>query len=337
MKRFIIITITFTVLLFNQIIAQNPFKKFGVEVGVITLSKGKYIEFIPYDSIQHIGSVVINIKTGHIIELINTDSIELGYNYRPDVASRWMSPDPLTEERNNWTPYNYCSNNPVNKIDPNGMVDGWIKDNEGNVFWDKKTNSPEEFKQNYVDKGEEGYSYVSDPENANDYNLPSGEGTLRLNWKEYPSNPGDLQAVSIDLEFIPNTEIDGSNSGWIQTLNSNAAVNINADNYDKESAYTEQLQQIVDDGSHSTDPTKSNYFTTTTKMGDDVGRIPLIKKNIDVNFNAETSFVNKGESKVSITWGFKIEPNSNFVPKAPRILKETSTFHNTAIKNLPKQ
>jgi hypothetical protein len=100
--------------------AQNPFKKLGVEVGVITLSKGKYIEFIPYDSIQRIGSVVINIKTGHIIELINTDSIELGYNYRPDVASRWMSPDPLAEEYWDWSPYSYCVNNPIKFIDPNG-------------------------------------------------------------------------------------------------------------------------------------------------------------------------------------------------------------------------
>ena len=123
--------ILFTALcLISNIFAQNPFKEFGYEVKVMTLSKGKYIEFIPYDSIQRIGSVVINVKTGKIIELVNTDSVPLGYNYRPDVASRWISPDPLAEEYWNWSPYNYTMNNPIRYIDPNGM---WVGD-----FYDQK-------------------------------------------------------------------------------------------------------------------------------------------------------------------------------------------------------
>lgn len=143
MKRFVFALIAISLISIDSILAQNPFEKLGVEVGVITLSKGKYIEFIPYDSLQHIGSVVINIKTGYIVELINTDSVELGYNYRPDVASRWMSPDPLTEEFTSWSPYNYGNDNPIFFVDPSGgIIEPWFeKTNSGYQKNDKFNNT----------------------------------------------------------------------------------------------------------------------------------------------------------------------------------------------------
>ncbi|WP_419868701.1 DUF6443 domain-containing protein [Chryseobacterium sp. CT-SW4] len=39
--------------------------------------------------------------------------------YMPD-AVRWLSPDPLSEEFSDWTPYNYTFNNPIKFIDPDG-------------------------------------------------------------------------------------------------------------------------------------------------------------------------------------------------------------------------
>ncbi|MFV0291573.1 MAG: RHS repeat-associated core domain-containing protein [Mangrovibacterium sp.] len=51
--------------------------------------------------------------------------------YNPRV-SLWYGVDPLAEKRSNMSPYNYCSWNPIVKIDPNGM-DEWELDKKGNI------------------------------------------------------------------------------------------------------------------------------------------------------------------------------------------------------------
>jgi len=41
------------------------------------------------------------------------------------VLGRFMSIDPHSENYYSWSPYAYCANNPVNRIDPTGMADFW--------------------------------------------------------------------------------------------------------------------------------------------------------------------------------------------------------------------
>jgi hypothetical protein len=45
----------------------------------------------------------------------------LRYFYHPDL-SIWLSVDPMSDKYPNLTPYAYCANNPVNRIDPDGRM-----------------------------------------------------------------------------------------------------------------------------------------------------------------------------------------------------------------------
>ena len=63
---------------------------------------------------------------------------EKGYGSWQDYGARWYSPelgrwaqvDPMASARNWVSPYNYVQNNPIGRIDPQGMIDDWYQNNE---------------------------------------------------------------------------------------------------------------------------------------------------------------------------------------------------------------
>ena len=57
--------------------------------------------------------------------------------YNPPI---FISRDPLMSEKPWLTPYHYCSNNPVGRIDPTGMSDDWYLNAEGKPIYDKNVN-----------------------------------------------------------------------------------------------------------------------------------------------------------------------------------------------------
>ncbi|CAM1343846.1 hypothetical protein [Tenacibaculum amylolyticum] len=107
----------------KNIQAGNPFKKFGYTPKIATLSKGKYLEFHDLDSIVPIGSVLYNVNTNKIVSFKQIDTLELSEaTLKPEVISRWFSPDPLAEEFPDWSPYNFVENNPIRYVDPDGLA-----------------------------------------------------------------------------------------------------------------------------------------------------------------------------------------------------------------------
>jgi uncharacterized protein RhaS with RHS repeats len=120
-------------------------------------------------------------------------------NYDPALG-RWMNMDPLAEHSPEKTPYHYCSNNPINRIDPTGMCDdpncthgairrGW--DAIGRFFgnaWGHRENATA--KQDNVTAGpiqeidpqspEEQAKYQKDIQNLNDNFGGIVEGMIHL-------------------------------------------------------------------------------------------------------------------------------------------------------------
>ena len=106
----------------KNIQAGNPFAKYGYKAKVATLSKGKYLEFHDLDSIVTIGTIRWHVDKNQIVGRIKRDSLNPDAQPIGDAPGRWMSPDPLSEEFPEYSPYNFCLNNPIRLVDPDGMA-----------------------------------------------------------------------------------------------------------------------------------------------------------------------------------------------------------------------
>lgn len=112
----------FCICLCSMAFAQNPFEEFDYEPKIGTLSNGKYIEDFDNDSIVRIGSVMLNTYTMQINGFVVTDTIYPEATLDPTIMSRWMNPDPLSDEFPDKSPYNFVNNNPIRYIDPLGLA-----------------------------------------------------------------------------------------------------------------------------------------------------------------------------------------------------------------------
>lgn len=100
----------------------NPFESIGKKGEVLTAYGDKFIENFDTDSVQRIGSVLINIYQKRIVMLLDADSTFQKVSDNSS-ASRWYSVDPLAAKGNNisYSPYTFVYNNPINYIDPDGQ------------------------------------------------------------------------------------------------------------------------------------------------------------------------------------------------------------------------
>lgn len=100
----------------------NPFEELGYTPRFATLSNGQFNEFHDNDTIVQIGSVWLNTKSKQIVGFVEQDTLYSEATLRPDIVSRWISPDPLADHPNqvDKSPYAAMWNNPVYWDDPDG-------------------------------------------------------------------------------------------------------------------------------------------------------------------------------------------------------------------------
>src|SRR5690606_41057454 len=65
---------------------------------------------------------------------------EMDFRQYDPAVGRFTSVDPMAEERNWLTPYNFVQNNPVVRVDPSGLLDTYGVNDDGDVVWlDERT------------------------------------------------------------------------------------------------------------------------------------------------------------------------------------------------------
>jgi len=118
------ITLTAIISLFvwSSIQAQNPYKSIGKEAEILTLSNGKYQEFIPNDTLVVIGSVIYNTVTDEVVAFALPDTVLTELGFEPEVRSRFLSVDPYASKYPSISPYAYVANNPLIYTDPDGRT-----------------------------------------------------------------------------------------------------------------------------------------------------------------------------------------------------------------------
>ncbi len=94
----------------------------GKKYEILTLSKGKFKEVFDEDSIVQIGTVLFNTNSNQIVAFVKQDTLYSEASLKPEINTRWLSPDPLANKQPFISPYAYVNNNPILMFDPDGRL-----------------------------------------------------------------------------------------------------------------------------------------------------------------------------------------------------------------------
>ncbi|MDR0789560.1 MAG: hypothetical protein LBO06_02055 [Bacteroidales bacterium] len=169
-----------------NVLAQNtnPYEKFGYKSEYdYKLPMDKLFRIINSDTTSEIKAMVIDFEKSIAYLLGESDALIKTFWINPDDVLIWLNPDPKASKYPHQSPYAYCSNNPIMKIDPNGMEDDWVQNSKtGQYQWMDNVKSPANTPNGYRYVGANGESIVRDlgipntfePQNSN----PTGEAFI---------------------------------------------------------------------------------------------------------------------------------------------------------------
>jgi len=88
---------------------------------------------------------------------------DFGARMYDPVLGRWGRVDPKAHERVSLSTYNYCSNDPINRVDPTGAIDEWVKSNsKGEYEWMDNVTSAKNTPVGYSYVGTSGSDILKD-------------------------------------------------------------------------------------------------------------------------------------------------------------------------------
>ena len=164
----------------NMIYENGKLRKILTDVGYITLNSGGEPPLYHYFLQDHLGNNRVVVQEDGKVEQVNhyyafgglmgessgdevqpykynakelnrmhgLDWYDYGARHYDAALARWMCMDPLTEKYYDVSPYTYCENNPVDRIDPDGK--DWYKDKDGTYQY-----SPNVHAQSDLQKGQQ--------------------------------------------------------------------------------------------------------------------------------------------------------------------------------------
>lgn len=65
----------------------------------------------------------------------NLGFLDYGARMYDTSLGKWMTIDPMAEKNYALTPYHYCGNNPIARVDADGMLDDWYASESGALLW----------------------------------------------------------------------------------------------------------------------------------------------------------------------------------------------------------
>ncbi len=243
--------------------------------------------------------------TTAIIGITSLFSINSSYGYP------WLSP------------YSYCGNNPVNRIDPDGR--DWIEDEDGNVSWYKNINK---------DNVPKGYKYI-----GTEY-----MGISIIAFKPY-STESNTNHLVIDIGYSePNSKESSYN--WIQTVerDGNGKQIVDYDSKSKEGQANYPYYQDKDENEISKDKngynityhdepseihTNGSFDAELSLIGD-----PLGIQRVNQTFAPNSGVSGKGiyAPKFTLRYGFSVK--NGIMTVNPISVVKPSSFHRQTINKI---